>query len=79
VKALAENDPTDLKVTTPVRVEQGLDDTTVLPQFTTAMVDGLRKRGAKVSYKLRDDLTHVSIAFGQPQDEVFAWVSKRLR
>ena len=77
--ALADNDPTDLKVTTPLLVEQGAADTTVFPAFTGAMVEGLRKRGAKVTYKLHDGIDHTTVVFGEPQDEAFSWVSKRLR
>ena len=77
--ALAENDPTDLRVTTPLLVEQGNADATVLPNLTTAMVEGLRRRGAKVTYKLHDGIDHTTVAFGEPQDEAYAWVTKRLR
>lgn len=78
-KAIARNDPTDLTLTTPLLVEQGTADTTVLPALTSAMVKGLRKRGAKVSYKLHDEIDHTTVAFGEPQDEAFSWVAKRLR
>jgi pimeloyl-ACP methyl ester carboxylesterase len=77
---LAANDPTDLKVTTPLLVEQGQNDTTVLPAFTDAMVQGLRKRGAKVTFKLHEGIDHTTVATGEvPQDHAFAWVSKRLK
>ncbi|MEA2473041.1 MAG: hypothetical protein QOE06_956 [Thermoleophilaceae bacterium] len=78
--AVRANDPTDLTLTTPLHVEQGKVDTTVLPNFTTAMVKGLRKRGAKVDYKLWDDIDHTSVALADaPQNDAFAWVSKRLK
>ncbi|HEX8051607.1 MAG TPA: lipase family protein [Thermoleophilaceae bacterium] len=76
---LAANDPTDLKLTTPLLVEQGSSDTTVNPNFTQAMVAGLRKSGAKVTLKLHENIDHTTVAFGEPQDEAFSWVSKRLR
>ena len=79
VAAIADNDPTDLRPKAPLLVEQGTADTTVFPNFTTAMVEGLRKRGAKVSYKLHDGIDHTTVAFGEPQDEAFSWVSKRLK
>lgn len=79
IDAIADSDPTDLKVTTPLLVEQGQNDTTVRPAFTQAMVEGLRKRGAKVTFKLREGIDHTTVAFGEPQDETFAWVSKRLK
>jgi pimeloyl-ACP methyl ester carboxylesterase len=77
---LAANDPTDLKVTTPLLVQQGRNDTTVFPNFTEAMVAGLRKRGAKVSFKLYDGVDHTTVATGETtQDDALAWVSKRLK
>ena len=76
---LAANDPTELSVASPLLVEQGNADATVLPNFTAAMVEGLRKRGAKVTLKLHDGIDHTTVAFGEPQDETFSWVSKRLR
>lgn len=79
VEALADNDPTDLRLRTPLLVEQGTADTTVFPALTDAMVAGLRKRGAKVTYKLHQDIDHTTVAFGEPQDEAFSWVAKRLR
>jgi pimeloyl-ACP methyl ester carboxylesterase len=78
-KAIAANDPTDLRVKTPLLVQQGTADTTVFQNFTTAMVAGLRKRGAKVTYKTYQDVDHTFIAFGVPQDDVFAWTVKRLK
>lgn len=79
VKAIAANDPTDLRLTAPLLVEQGAADTTVFPAFTEAMIAGLRKRGAKVTYKLHERVDHTFIAFGEPQDEAYSWVVKRLK
>ncbi|HEX8647334.1 MAG TPA: alpha/beta hydrolase [Thermoleophilaceae bacterium] len=79
VAEVARNDPTDLRLGTPLLVEQGSADTTVFPAFTNAMVEGLRRRGAKVTYKVHDNIDHTTVAFGEPQDEAFSWVSKRLR
>lgn len=78
-KVAAANDPTDLKVTTPLLVEQGNSDTTVFPSFTTAMVEGLRKRGAKVTFKTWDGVDHTTVVFGEPQSDAFAWTVKRLK
>lgn len=78
--ALAANDPTDLKVTTPLLVSQGQNDTTVFPALTQAMVEGLRKRGAKVKLKVHENIEHTTVATAEaPQNYVFAWVSKRLK
>ncbi|HEX2125252.1 MAG TPA: alpha/beta fold hydrolase [Thermoleophilaceae bacterium] len=78
-KEIARNDPTGLRLTTPLLVEQGSADTTVFPAFTEAMVEGLRKRGGKVTYKRHENIDHTTVVFGEPQDEAFSWVSKRLR
>lgn len=78
-RALADNDPTDLRVTSPLLVEQGEDDTTVFPNFTRAMVEGLRERGGKVTYKLHDSVDHTTVVLGEPQDEAFSWTVKRLK
>jgi pimeloyl-ACP methyl ester carboxylesterase len=78
--ALAANDPTDQKVTTPLLVSQGRNDTTVFPSFTEAMVEGLRKRGAKVTLGLHENTDHATVATGEePQDYVFSWIAKRLK
>jgi pimeloyl-ACP methyl ester carboxylesterase len=80
IHAVALNDPTDLRLTTPLLVEQGNSDTTVGPNTTTAMVAGLRKRGAKVTYRRHDDIDHTTVVLGSvPQDEAFAWTLKRLK
>ncbi len=73
------NDPSDLRLRAPLLVEQGQNDTTVLPGLTTIMVEDLAERGAKVTYKLHENVDHASVAFNQPQDETFAYVSKRLK
>ncbi|HEX8743901.1 MAG TPA: alpha/beta fold hydrolase [Thermoleophilaceae bacterium] len=78
-KTIARNDPTDLTIGAPVLVEQGTADTTVFQGFTNVLVEGLRKRGARVAYRVHENIDHTSVAFGEPQDETFSWVSKRLR
>lgn len=78
--ALAVNDPTDLKLRTPLLVQQGSADTTVFPSLTENMVNGLRQRGAKVTYNVYENVDHGGIATGEPQQtDTFAWISKRLR
>ena len=78
-QAIARNDPSDLRLGAPLLVEQGNADTTVLPGLTTIMVEDLAERGGKVTYKLHDDIDHTTVAFGEPQDEAFSWVRKRLK
>jgi pimeloyl-ACP methyl ester carboxylesterase len=78
--ALAINDPTDLKVVTPLLVPQGTADTTVFPALTENMVKGLRSRGARVTFRLYEGVDHGGIATAEtPQNETFAWISKRLK
>lgn len=80
VIALARaNDPSDLRIGAPLLVEQGNADTTVLPGLTTIMVEDIAERGGKVTYKLHDNIDHTTVVFGEPQDEAFSWVSKRLK
>ena len=77
---LAANDPTDLTVRTPLLVEQGQNDTTVIPAFTEAMVKGLRERGAKVTFKRHEGIDHTTVATAAtPQDHALEWVTKRLK
>ena len=73
------NDPSDLRIGAPLLVQQGNDDTTVLPGLTTIMVEDLAERGGKVTYKRYDGINHTTVAFGKPQDQTFSWVSKRLK
>jgi hypothetical protein len=46
VAAIDTNDPENLKVRTPVRVEQGADDGTVFKAFTDQLVDQYKAAGA---------------------------------
>jgi pimeloyl-ACP methyl ester carboxylesterase len=51
----ADDDPDTLKISGPVLIEQGLADTTVLPNFTKALTTSLR---AKVTYKTYNGVNH---------------------
>ena len=51
----ADDDPDTLKISGPVLIEQGKADTTVLPNFTTALSSSLK---AKVTFKTYDGVTH---------------------
>ena len=55
---LAENDPEDLTIRTPVRVQQGTADTTVFQAFTDPLVDDYRKRGVPVTYRTYEGVDH---------------------
>jgi pimeloyl-ACP methyl ester carboxylesterase len=55
---LAENDPEDLTIRAPVRVQQGTADTTVFKAFTDPLVDDYRKRGVPVTYRTYEGVDH---------------------
>jgi hypothetical protein len=78
VRALAKNDPSDLSIRTPVRVEQGTADNTVIPAFTDRMVATLRRSGTRLAYAKTQGQTHTGIV-GATAAEVRRWVDARLR
>src|SRR3954469_17731377 len=56
--ALDVSDPENLKVGSPLDVEQGAADTTVFPGLTTDLVKLYRGRGSKVVYKQYKGVSH---------------------
>jgi pimeloyl-ACP methyl ester carboxylesterase len=60
-KALDKSDPENLKITSPLDVEQGKQDTTVLPGLTDDLVKQLRSRGGKVVYKKYNNTSHGAV------------------
>jgi pimeloyl-ACP methyl ester carboxylesterase len=56
--ALDVSDPENLKIKSPLDVEQGAADTTVFPGLTQDTVKQLRGRGAKVVYKTYKGVSH---------------------
>ena len=78
VRALAANDPSDLDIDTPVRVEQGSADGTVFPMFTDRMVATLRKSGTRLAYRKTPGQSHVGIV-GATAPDVRRWIDSRLR
>jgi len=56
--ALAENDPEELTIRTPVRVQQGTADNTVFKAFTDPLVADYRKRGLPVTYRTYEGVDH---------------------
>jgi pimeloyl-ACP methyl ester carboxylesterase len=76
VAALNANDPETLTVRGPVRIEQGLDDTTVFPNFTQSLA---REIKADVSYKTYRGLDHAEIVLNRtPAADATKFVSQRL-
>jgi pimeloyl-ACP methyl ester carboxylesterase len=71
VKALAADDDVEaVRIKSPVRVEQGTNDTTVFPQFTDALVDEFTKRGNPVSYEKYDGVSHGAIVDAAQADSL---------
>ncbi|HYI36368.1 MAG TPA: alpha/beta fold hydrolase [Thermoleophilaceae bacterium] len=78
LRVLARNDPSELKIKTPVRVEQGTADDTVLPPFTDRMVAALRKSRTKLTYVKTTGQSHTGIVNATAAD-VRRWIDARLR
>jgi pimeloyl-ACP methyl ester carboxylesterase len=69
-----QDDPEDLKISTPVVIEQGTADTTVFPAFSQQTADAL-----KTTYKTYDGLTHGTIVTAaKPQADATAYLKKKL-
>jgi pimeloyl-ACP methyl ester carboxylesterase len=58
VAALDVSDPENLKIKSPLAVEQGAADTTVFPGLTDDLVKRLRGRGARIDYKTYAKVSH---------------------
>jgi pimeloyl-ACP methyl ester carboxylesterase len=80
VAALAQNDPEDLRIRTPVRIEQGTADTTVFKAFTDPLVDDYRKRGNPVTYRTYEGVDHGAIVTNaRSVRDATAYIRRRLR
>jgi pimeloyl-ACP methyl ester carboxylesterase len=74
------DDPENLKIKGLVRIEQGTADTTVLPPFTDQLAQELPKKGAKVSYKKWDGVTHGgAVTDPKPSGDATAFITSRLK
>jgi pimeloyl-ACP methyl ester carboxylesterase len=51
-------DPEDLRIRTPVRIQQGAADTIVFKAFTDPLVEDYRKRGNPVTYRTYEGVDH---------------------
>ncbi len=78
LKVLNANDPETLRIQTPLRIEQGLADTTVFPSFTKDLVAELKQRKAKIDFKTRDGVDHGGIVIAGAKDST-GWIAKRLK
>lgn len=59
--AADKSDPENLAIKTPLLIAQGGDDGTVFPVFTDQLVDELKQKGAKVTYKKYPGIDHGGI------------------
>ena len=70
----------NVKIKAPVLIVQGLDDGTVFPAFTDALVNELKKSGDKVTYDTFAGLGHSSVVTDAAvKKAVSAWIKARLR
>jgi pimeloyl-ACP methyl ester carboxylesterase len=78
-KLLKANDPATLTIKTPLRIEQGAADTTVIPIFTDQLATELTKNGNKgLTYKKYPGVDHAGIVDAAAKDAT-AWIAKRLK
>jgi pimeloyl-ACP methyl ester carboxylesterase len=76
--ALDESDPENLTIKSPVAVEQGTADTTVLPGLTDDLVKQLRGRGTKLDYRTYKGVTHGGVVVSAA-DHATKYIKARLR
>jgi pimeloyl-ACP methyl ester carboxylesterase len=78
IAALDKSDPENLKIKTPLDVEQGSADTTVMPGLTDDLVKQLRGRGAKVNYKRYANTSHAGVVVAAA-DHATKYIKQHLR
>jgi pimeloyl-ACP methyl ester carboxylesterase len=71
-------DPEGLTIKTPVRVEQGVSDTTVFKIFTDQLVSDYTQRHVPVTYKTYDGIDHTHVVTGKPAADATKWIRGRL-
>jgi pimeloyl-ACP methyl ester carboxylesterase len=72
----SDDDPDTLKIAGPVLIEQGKADTTVLPNFTTALASSLR---AEVTYEAFDGVDHAgAVVAKKPSSDATKAIKKLL-
>ena len=70
----------NVKIKVPVLILQGLDDSTVFPAFTQALVNELKTSGGKVTYNTFAGLSHSGVVTDAAvKNAVSAWIKARLR
>ncbi len=78
-KLLDVQDPSHLKIKTPLLIDQGTADGTVIPVFTDQLTKELTTNGAKaLTYKKYPGIDHAGIVTAAAKDAT-AWIAKRLK
>jgi pimeloyl-ACP methyl ester carboxylesterase len=73
------DDAENLTIRTPVRIEQGTADTTVLPPFTDQLAQALEKRGTPLVYKKYDGVDHGgAVVAAAPSADATSYITSRL-
>ncbi len=78
LNAVGESDPEHLLMKTPVRIEQGTDDKTVIPLFTQQLVDEYKQNGVSVVYKTYDGVSHGGVVKAAATDST-NYIKSRLK
>jgi dipeptidyl aminopeptidase/acylaminoacyl peptidase len=78
VSALDVSDPENLTIKSPLAIEQGAADTTVLPGLTDQLVKELRGRGSKIDYKKYDNVNHGAVVVSAA-DHATKYIKRHLR
>jgi dienelactone hydrolase len=78
LNTIGESDPEHLRMRTPVRIEQGTADATVIPAFTQQLVDEYKTNGVKVVYKTYDGVSHGGVVDAGAKDAT-SYIKSRLR
>jgi dienelactone hydrolase len=78
VAAIDRNDPENVKIRTPVRVEQGDADGTVFKSFTDQLVDEYEAKDFKVTYKVYPGVSHGGVVEAGASDAT-KWIRGRFK
>jgi pimeloyl-ACP methyl ester carboxylesterase len=78
LNAIGENDPEHLLPKTPIRIEQGTGDGTVIEGFTKQLVDEYKANGVSVVYKTYDGVSHSGIVDAGAMDAT-TYIKQRLK
>ena len=78
VAAIDRNDPENVKIRTPVRVEQGDADATVLKPFTDQLVDEYEAKDYKVTYEVYPGIDHAGVVNAGAPDAT-KWIRGRFK